>query len=175
MSAYGERLEALAAQAADRCTACGKCFEVCPTAREAGLDAGQATERVGELLTLTRSGGPAAEGLLGWLNACDGSARGTAACPEGINVRQWVTIAKAKATGSATRRGRRQCREPFPPHGAGGAPARQHAAAVGDAEAHPGARPSAHRRRAVLHRLQRIAHTAHRAERDGHPRCAGTR
>src|SRR5262249_59702563 len=97
MSAYGERLEALAAQAADRCTACGKCFEVCPTAREAGLDTGHATQRVGELLTLTRSGGPAAEGLLGWLNACDGSARCTAACPEDINVRQWITIAKLKA------------------------------------------------------------------------------
>jgi Fe-S oxidoreductase len=97
MSAYGERLEALAAQAADRCTACGKCFEACPTAREAGLDGRQAPQRVGELLALTRSGGAAAEGLLGWLNACDGSARCTAACPEGINVRQWITIAKLKA------------------------------------------------------------------------------
>jgi heterodisulfide reductase subunit D len=97
MSAYAERLEALAADAADRCTSCGKCFEVCPTAREVGMDASQATTRVGELLALTRNGGPAAQGLLGWLNACDGSARCTNACPEGINVRQWVTIAKLKA------------------------------------------------------------------------------
>ena len=97
MSAYAERLEALAADAADRCTSCGKCFEVCPTAREVGMDASQATTRVGELLALTRDGGPAAEGLLGWLNACDGSARCSDACPEGINVRQWVTIAKMKA------------------------------------------------------------------------------
>src|SRR5262245_623968 len=97
MSAYAERLEALAADAADRCTSCGKCFEVCPTAREVGMDAGEATTRVGELLALTRDGGPAAQGLLGWLNACNGSARCTDACPEGINVRQWVTIAKLKA------------------------------------------------------------------------------
>ena len=97
MSAYGERLEAVAAQAAERCTTCGKCFEVCPTAREAGLDAGHATQLVGELLALTRSGGSAAEGLLGWLNACDGSARCSAACPEDINVRQWITIAKLRA------------------------------------------------------------------------------
>src|SRR5215471_9426492 len=97
MSAYAERLEALATAAADRCTGCGKCFEVCPTAREAGLAADEASARVGELLALTRSGGPAPAGLLGWLTACDGSARCSAACPEGINVRQWVTIAKLKA------------------------------------------------------------------------------
>ena len=96
MSAYAERLEALAADAADRCTTCGKCFEACPTAREIGLDAGAAKERVGELLALTRGEAPA-DGLQKWLGACDGSARCTDACPEAINVRQWVTIAKMKA------------------------------------------------------------------------------
>ncbi|MBV8188193.1 MAG: (Fe-S)-binding protein [Alphaproteobacteria bacterium] len=97
MSAYGERLEALAAHAADRCTGCGKCFEACPTAREIGLDPGEAKLRVGELLSLTRTAQPAAERLQSWLNACDGSARCSAACPEGINVRQWITIAKLSA------------------------------------------------------------------------------
>jgi len=97
MSAYADRLEALAADAADRCTSCGKCFEVCPTASEIGLDAGEAKARVGELLALTRYGGPAAAPLHKWLNACDGSARCSDACPEDINVRQWVTIAKLKA------------------------------------------------------------------------------
>ena len=69
MSAYADRLEALAAEAADRCTTCGKCFEVCPTAREVGLDAGGAKERVGELVSLTRQGGTAPQPLLKWLNA----------------------------------------------------------------------------------------------------------
>lgn len=96
MSAYADRLEALAAEAADRCTGCGKCFEVCPTARESGMDMGEATLRVGELSALTRGAAPA-EGVQKWLNACDGSARCNDACPEGINVRQWVTIAKMKA------------------------------------------------------------------------------
>lgn len=97
MSAYADRLEALVAEAADRCTTCGKCFEACPTAREAGLGSGEALQRVGELVALTREGGPAAPGLAAWLNACDGSAQCTAACPEDINVRQWVTIAKMKS------------------------------------------------------------------------------
>ncbi|MFI5001549.1 MAG: (Fe-S)-binding protein [Reyranellales bacterium] len=97
MSAYADRLEALAAESAERCTGCGKCFEVCPTAREVGLDAGEAKLRVGELSALTRGGGAAADGLQRWLNACDGSARCSDACPEGINVRQWVTIAKLKS------------------------------------------------------------------------------
>jgi heterodisulfide reductase subunit D len=97
MSAYADRLEALAAEAADRCTSCGKCFEVCPTACEVGLDAGEAKARVGELIALTRDGGTAAAPLSKWLNACDGSARCNDACPEDINVRQWVTIAKMKA------------------------------------------------------------------------------
>ena len=97
MSAYADRLEALVAEAADRCTTCGKCFEACPTARESGLDMGQAVQRVGELVSLTRDGGAAAPLLDKWLSACDGSARCTAACPEEINVRQWVTIAKMKS------------------------------------------------------------------------------
>ena len=53
-------------------------------------------QRVGELKALTLGGAPA-DGLQKWLGACDGSARCSAACPEGINVRQWVTIAKMKA------------------------------------------------------------------------------
>jgi Fe-S oxidoreductase len=97
MSAYAERLEALAARAAERCTQCGTCYEVCPTARESGLDAAHARQRVGELLALTRTSDGAAPGLQAWLDACDGSARCSAACPEDINVRQWITIAKLKA------------------------------------------------------------------------------
>ncbi|MCA0305060.1 MAG: (Fe-S)-binding protein [Proteobacteria bacterium] len=96
MSSYAERLETLANEAADRCTGCGACFAACPTAREIGLDPGPARERVGDLVALTRGAAPG-DDLQRWLGACDGSARCTASCPEGINVRQWVTIARLKA------------------------------------------------------------------------------
>jgi len=101
MTSYADKLQAIVEASAERCTTCGKCFEACPTAREIGLDAGQAKQRVGELLSLTRAGGAAPDGLSKWLNACDGSARCSDACPEGINVRQWVTIAKLKALEAA--------------------------------------------------------------------------
>jgi Fe-S oxidoreductase len=147
MSAYADRLEALVAQAADRCTTCGKCFEACPTARESGMDMGQAVQRVGELLSLTREGGAAAPLLDKWLGACDGSAQCSAACPEDINVRQWVTIAKMKSLQAVrpVQEGGSQCRQPLPSHGAGRAAAGQHAASVRDAEADPGAGGAAHR------------------------------
>jgi heterodisulfide reductase subunit D len=98
VSAYVDRLESLAAEAAERCTSCGKCFEVCPTAREVRLDPAEAKTQVADLIALTRgAAAQASDGLAKWLNACDGSARCSDACPEGINVRQWVTIAKMKA------------------------------------------------------------------------------
>lgn len=97
MGGYADRLDALVSEAADRCTSCGKCFEVCPTAREVGLDASGSNAQVRDLIALTRGTAAPGDGLMAWLNACDGSARCSEACPEAINVRQWVSIAKMKA------------------------------------------------------------------------------
>ena len=80
------------------------------------------------------------------------------------------------ARGRAAALGRRhRGGQPLPPHGAGGAAACQHAAPVGNPAEDPGAGREAHGRRAVLYRLQRAAHAAHRAERDGYPRRARAR
>ncbi|HUZ75544.1 MAG TPA: (Fe-S)-binding protein [Stellaceae bacterium] len=78
-----------------RCTSCGKCLEACPTAAEIGLDKGAASAITGELARLTAGAGDAPLATQ-WVEACNGSAQCTAACPEGINVRQWVSIERMR-------------------------------------------------------------------------------
>jgi len=88
--------DTLANDAMARCTTCGRCAEVCPTARESGLDTSDPRDMVGNLIALTRDG--ATPGIArDWVAACDGSGQCSAACPEGINVRQWVSIARLRA------------------------------------------------------------------------------
>jgi heterodisulfide reductase subunit D len=77
-----------------RCTTCGKCVEACPTASLAGLDKARAKEIAQGLRALTE-GGPSDEAGR-WVEACNGSAQCSAACPEGINVRQWVSIERMR-------------------------------------------------------------------------------
>jgi len=87
--------DTLASDALTRCTTCGRCAEVCPTARERGLDTSDPRAMVGNLIALTRDG--ATPGIArDWVAACDGSGRCSAVCPEGINVRQWVSIARLR-------------------------------------------------------------------------------
>src|SRR5882672_3145154 len=107
MTTYADQLDAIVASAAERCTTCGKCAEICPTARESGLDTSDAPALVRGLMAITRGegdGGPTAR----WLAGCDGSAQCSAICPEGINVRQWVTIARLKSVEAAKAEAARQ-------------------------------------------------------------------
>ncbi len=93
--------DTLAEDAMSRCTSCGRCAEVCPTAREAGIDTSDPQALVGNLIALTRdptTGGAARD----WIMGCDGSGQCSAVCPEGINVRQWVSIAKTRAQAATT-------------------------------------------------------------------------
>ena len=71
----------------ERCTRCGKCVEVCPTAAPAGIDTSEPAAIVGDVLDILRGGGnPASRGAR-WANACTGSGRCLSACDEGINPR----------------------------------------------------------------------------------------
>src|SRR6185437_2909964 len=88
-------LDAIAEDATSRCTVCGRCAEVCPTAREVGIDLTDPQRLVRGLIALTAdgaSGGDAAR----WAAACDSSGQCSAVCPEQINVRQWVSIARLR-------------------------------------------------------------------------------
>ena len=95
MSKVAEQLEAIAHDAMSRCTTCGACYEACPTAREVGLPQDDSAGAVRDLMGLTR--GESGHVLASrWVEACNASGNCTAACPEGINVRQWVSIARLK-------------------------------------------------------------------------------
>jgi heterodisulfide reductase subunit D len=53
MSSYEAYLDGVGRDAMDRCTSCGKCVEVCPTAAEIGLDRTASVRIVEELKAVT--------------------------------------------------------------------------------------------------------------------------
>jgi heterodisulfide reductase subunit D len=71
----------------DRCTRCGKCVEVCPTAAPAGIDTSEPAAIVADVLGILRGGGDPASRGARWANACTGSGRCLSACNDGVNPR----------------------------------------------------------------------------------------
>jgi heterodisulfide reductase subunit D len=95
MNDLATAFDAIAEDAMARCTTCGRCAEVCPTAREAGIDTSEPQHLVRNLIALTKDGTtPGDAGA--WVLGCDASGQCSAVCPEGINVRQWVSIARTR-------------------------------------------------------------------------------
>jgi Fe-S oxidoreductase len=71
----------------DRCTRCGKCVEVCPTAKPAGIDTREPDAIVGDVLDILRGGGDAKSRGALWANTCTGSGRCLSVCDDGVNPR----------------------------------------------------------------------------------------
>jgi len=71
----------------DRCTRCGKCVEVCPTAGPAGIDTREPSAIVTDVLDILRGGGDAQSRGALWANTCTGSGRCLSACDDGVNPR----------------------------------------------------------------------------------------
>jgi Fe-S oxidoreductase len=71
----------------DRCTRCGKCVEVCPTAKPAGIDSRDPSAIVNDVLEILRGGGDTESRGARWASTCTGSGRCISACDDGINPR----------------------------------------------------------------------------------------
>lgn len=99
----GERLKAFEQAEAERilsaCTRCGKCFEVCPMTGYAKAAAGvEGKEVVAGVLAVLREeqGTPAA---LSWISVCTRSGVCVPACPDKVDPRMMMRLARMTALG----------------------------------------------------------------------------
>ncbi len=90
---FAEALEARTQEVLDRCTACGKCFEVCPMTEPAGIEHADPSETVKGVLRLIQGlpGNPDAER---WAQVCSGSGNCIPACPDAVNPRFMLALAR---------------------------------------------------------------------------------
>lgn len=83
------------------CTACGKCYEVCPMTRYSELLSGQSGREVAAgVLDILRAKGGAPAAALEWIRLCTQSAVCIPVCPENINPMLMLRLARITALGS---------------------------------------------------------------------------
>ena len=96
MSRADDFLSSLAGRRDDileACTTCGKCVEVCPMPGPAGIDSADAAAIVTGVTEIIRTGrGP--EISARWAEICTGSGHCITACPEGVNPRFMLALAR---------------------------------------------------------------------------------
>jgi Fe-S oxidoreductase len=85
---------------ADACTRCGACFRACPMVEPAGLGAADPEATAGGIIDLI-TGGPGTAEAVRWASVCSGSGNCIPACPEGINTRFMVQLARGFARAQA--------------------------------------------------------------------------
>ncbi len=98
---FAEALEARTREVLDRCTRCGKCFEVCPMTAPAGIADRKGPDIVGGVLNLIQ-GGTAAPEAERWAQVCSGSGSCIPACPEAVNPRFMLALARVAMQKRAT-------------------------------------------------------------------------
>src|SRR5262245_44170007 len=78
----------------ENCTACGKCVEVCPMPQyDPLLQATSPVQVVTEVLALLRRGA-ASPAARAWAMSCSNSGRCIPVCPEGVNPRKMLALAR---------------------------------------------------------------------------------
>jgi ferredoxin len=83
----------------DACTSCGKCVEACPMSGYSPVPAGASSQDIASgVLSLLR-GGEGTPQALGWVSVCVRSGCCTSACPEKVDAKMMVRIARMIGTG----------------------------------------------------------------------------
>ena len=83
----------------DACTSCGKCVETCPMSRYSPAPGGAPSSEIAAgVLSLLRGGAGTAEAL-GWVSVCVRSGCCVPACPEKVDAKMMVRIARMVASG----------------------------------------------------------------------------
>ncbi len=93
--AFADALAARVQSVLDGCTRCGRCFEICPTQKAAGLKVTDASTVVDGVLSILRTGEGTPEAQR-WAQICSGSGQCIPACPEGINPRFMLALARVR-------------------------------------------------------------------------------
>jgi Fe-S oxidoreductase len=93
IESFADALEARKQDIFDNCTSCGRCFEVCPMTAPAGIASANPSQTVSGVLDLLRggSGTPEAEE---WARVCSGSGNCIPACPDAVNPRFMLSLAR---------------------------------------------------------------------------------
>ena len=98
----GQRLKEFQAAEVERilgaCTQCGKCYEVCPMARYSKAPSQDSKSTVAGVLAVLRGeqGSPEA---LGWIGVCTRSGVCVPACPENVDPKMMMRLARMTALG----------------------------------------------------------------------------
>ena len=92
-TALAERIEEMT----DACTRCGKCVEVCPSVRPAGIENAAPEDVIGGVIDILR-GGSGSEASRLWAQSCMLSGECVRACDYGVNPRFLLAMARVAMT-----------------------------------------------------------------------------
>jgi Fe-S oxidoreductase len=97
---YLEDFRARGEAIAEACTRCGACFRACPMVAPAGLGEADPEETAAGIIDLI-TGGAGSAAAVRWASVCSGSGSCIPACPEGIDTRFMVQLARGFARAQA--------------------------------------------------------------------------
>jgi Fe-S oxidoreductase len=95
-AAFITSLDTRAREIVERCTSCGRCVEVCPTAGPAGVDRSDPRAVVGQVLDILRGGGDPKSPGARWAETCTGSGLCRQACDDGVNPRFMLALTRMR-------------------------------------------------------------------------------